>query len=330
MPLDPYKTLGVSRTATADEIKKAYRKLARSYHPDHNPDNAAAEEKFKAVSTAYEILSDDDKRARFDKFGAAGLQDGFDPRAAGPTSRPGTRGGPGGADLKDLFDLFGAGSPFGGAAGGFGGFSPRAKGPTPGSQLDLKIRIRFDQAARGLTTKFQYERPTACPACSGRGISGNAACSRCRGQGLVAESKSLSVNIPSGADNGDKLRIKGKGGDGIGGAAAGDLMLEVQVEPHRTLRRDGIALISTATIGPIDALLGCDASVETLDGLTPVPIPPGHSAGHRVRVAGKGVTRGGKTGDLLVEVTVDASRQPLLDLEARALAEKLRDLVSKR
>jgi DnaJ-class molecular chaperone len=330
MPLDPYKTLGVSRTATADEIKKAYRKLARSYHPDHNPDNAAAEEKFKAVSTAYEILSDDDKRARFDKFGAAGLQDGFDPRASGPTARTGARGGPGSADLKDLFDLFGAGSPFGGGGGGFGGFSPRPKGPTPGSQLDLKIRIRFDQAARGLTTKFQYERPTACPACSGRGISGNAACSRCRGQGLIAESKSLSVNIPSGADNGDKLRIKGKGGDGIGGAAAGDLMLEVQVEPHRTLRRDGIALISTATIGPIDALLGCDASVETLDGFTPVPIPAGHSAGHRVRVAGKGVTRGGKTGDLLVEVTVDASRQPLLDLEARALAEKLRDLVSRR
>jgi molecular chaperone DnaJ len=133
MPLDPYKTLGVSRTATADEIKKAYRKLARSYHPDHNPDNAAAEEKFKAVSTAYEILSDDDKRARFDKFGAAGLQDGFDPRASGPTARTGARGGPGSADLKDLFDLFGAGSPFGGGGGGFGGFSPRPKGPTPGS-----------------------------------------------------------------------------------------------------------------------------------------------------------------------------------------------------
>ena len=328
--MDPYKTLGVSRTASADEIKKAYRKLARSYHPDHNPDNPGAEEKFKAVSAAYDILSDDDKRARFDKFGAAGLQEGFDPRAAAG-GRQGARGpGPGGADLKDLFDLFGAGSPFGGGGGGFGGFSPRPKGPTPGSQLDLKIRIRFDQAARGLTTKFQYERPTACPACSGRGISGNGACSRCRGQGLVAESKSLSVNIPSGADNGDKLRIKGKGGDGIGGAPPGDLMLEVQVEPHRTLRRDGISLITAATIGPIDALLGCEAMVETLDGPTAVTIPPALSAGHRVRVAGKGVTRGGKSGDLLVEVTIDASRQPLLDLEARALAEKLRELVTKR
>lgn len=327
--MDPYKTLGVSRTASADEIKKAYRKLARSYHPDHNPDNPGAEEKFKAVSAAYDILSDDDKKARFDRFGMAGLQEGFDPRATSGGRQGPRSGGPAGADLKDLFDLFGANSPFSGG-GGFGGFSPRPKGPTPGTQLELKIRIRFDQAARGLTTKFQYERPTACPACSGRGISGSAACSRCRGQGLVAESKSLSVNIPSGAESGDKLRIKSKGGDGIGGAPPGDLMLEVQVEPHRTLRREGISLITTANIGPIDALLGCETSVETLDGTIPVTIPAALSAGHRVRVAGKGVTRGGKTGDLLVEVTVDASRQPLLDLEARALAEKLREMIARR
>ena len=324
--MDPYATLGVPRTASADDIKKAYRKLARAHHPDHNPGNAAAEEKFKAVSAAYDILSDDEKRSRFDRFGMAGLQEGFDPRAAGPRS---TRGGStGGADLKDLFDLFGAGSPFGG--GGFGGFSARPKGPAQGTQLDLKIRIRFDQAARGLTTKFQYERPTACPACNGRGVSANAPCGRCRGQGLVAESKTLSVNIPSGADNGDKLRINGKGGDGVAGGAPGDLILEVQVEPHRTLRREGISLVTRATIGPIDALLGCETTVEGLDGPVAVTVPGALAAGQRVRVAGKGVSRAGKTGDLLVEVTIDASRQPLLDLEARALAERLREMTSTR
>jgi molecular chaperone DnaJ len=188
----------------------------------------------------------------------------------------------------------------------------------------MKLRVRFDQAAHGVRTTFSYVAPTRCSACSGSGVSGQSACPGCRGAGLVQEKRNLSVNIPSGAESGDTVRLRAKGADGQGGAEPGDLVLEIQVEPHPTLTREGRDLVTRLVIGPLDAMLGVETTVTGLDGPVTVKVPPAHPAGQRLRVAGKGVTRKDQTGDLLVDLAIDASLQPLRSDSSRDLARQLR------
>lgn len=317
---DFYAELGVGRGASEDEIKRAYRKLAREYHPDVNA-AAGAEEKFKRLSEAYAVLSDPEKKALYDRYGIDGLREGFDPAAYERV-----RAGYGGADI-DLDELFGG---FGNFAGGFpGGFGADfGHGQRRGRDLEIALETTFQQAIEGLTTRFTYKRPTRCSACGGNGRRGNALCATCRGAGLVERSKTLTVNIPRGADDGERIRLAGKGGDGRAGGPPGDLVIRLAVEPHPRLTRDGLDLATRVDIGPLDAMLGTKVDVQGLDGELRVSVPGGVASGRRLRLKGKGVQRGGRTGDLFVEIGIDASLQPLDD-ETRAMAERLRELLTR-
>lgn len=317
MAFDPYAELGVARGADDATIKKAYRTLARELHPDVNPDNADAEARFKRVSEAYAVLSDPEKRGRFDRYGEAGLRDGFDERAWQQAGA--------GFDASAFEDLFGGFSGFGGFDG-FQGFGVRGGGTggRKGRDLEMTLRVGFEQAARGFQTKFRYRRPVACTSCSGTGRTGNQPCAVCGGAGQVERDQSLTVNVPRGADNGDRIRLKGKGGQGRGGAPSGDLLLTLAVTPHETFEREGLDLVVRPTIDPVAALLGTRAEVPTLDGTIRVTIPPGMPPGRKLRVPGKGVERGKRTGDLLVEPRIDASLVELTP-RARELAEQLRE-----
>ena len=307
---DFYETLGVSRDAKDDEIKSAYRALARKLHPDRNPDDAEAEAKFKEVSEAYSVLSDGDKRAAYDNYGKAnGGHHGFDPSQFEEIFG---RGG-GGGGVK--FNFGGGGAQFGGVdfqdlfGGGFGG--PQARGPAKGDDINLKLRASFVQAAEGFATKFTYDRPTVCYACKGNGQVQRNVCSTCGGRGIVPRSKTLSVNVPAGAKDGDTIRLRGKGGQGRRGAPSGDLVLNLMVDDHASLRREGNDLVAAVTVSAIDALLGASVEVETLSGGIRMTVPAGAKSGTRLRARGKGITRGKKTGDLLVEISIDASLDTL-------------------
>lgn len=310
---DYYAALGLSKGASDDEIKKAYRRLARQYHPDIN-DEEGAEERFKAISEAYAALSDPEKRKLYDSYGVDGLRDGFD---ANMYERMRSQGG---IDI-DLEDLFGG---FGGAGfGGFGGFGGFAQQPRKGRDIELGLKATFAQAVRGFSTSFSYQRPSRCSACGGNGVRGQSPCTTCRGAGLVNATKNLTINIPKGAADGDVIRLRKKGADGAKGGPAGDLVITLSVSPHASLGRDGVDLIARLPISPLDAMLGTKADVEGLDGTLRVTVPAGVASGQKLRLSGKGVERGKKTGDLLVELAIDASLTPLDD-ETRALAEALR------
>lgn len=317
--VDFYAELGIAKTATDAEIKKAYRKLAREYHPDVN-DAPEAEDRFKRISAAHAVLSDPEKREQYDRFGVDGLK--------------GSPGGFGGeVNLEDILSAFGVGgfggggSPFAGGGfggnpfgGGGGGFGQARKG----GDLELTLRMTFAQALDGFTTKFTYRRPTKCKTCGGRGIQGQARCQTCRGAGVADTPKTLSLNIKQGAAKGDKLRLKGKGAAGRGGGPSGDLLLTLDVEPHATLRREGLNLVVEAIVSPLDVMLGTKVSVARLEKTMKVSVPPGVASGQRLRIPKKGVTRGTKSGDLLVSIKVDGSLLSLDD-EAKETLGKLRD-----
>ncbi len=300
---DYYRELGVAKGAGADEIRAAYRKLARKYHPDHNPDDAAAEERFKAVGEAYAVLSDENKRRLYDKFGDDGLREGFD-EAAYERMRSGFGGGyGGGAPGGFSFDFGGAqgvdlGDLFGGAFGGGG------RASQSGKDLNLTLRASFEQAAAGFQTSFTFRRPSRCRVCSGRGGVGNSICASCGGRGLTEETKTLTVNVPAGADDGDTLRLKGKGGEPRNGGQRGDVVLTIQVEEHPTLKREGRNLIARAEVTPLDLLTGTTVEVPTLDGAIRMKVPAGADPAVRLRAGGKGIVRKGKAGDLQVELVV--------------------------
>lgn len=317
---DFYAELDIERGASTDEIKRAYRKLARKLHPDVN-DDPDAEERFKRVSEAYAVLSDPEKKTLYDKYGIDGLREGFDPDMYERVRS----GGYGGAEI-DLEELFGG---FGNFAGGFPGFGMHFGGGAPrrGRDVELGLRATFEQAVNGFSTRFTYQRPTRCKACGGAGVSGQSVCTACRGTGTVEQSRTLTVNIPRGADDGDRIRLAGKGGEGRRGAPSGDLVIELHVTPHPELARDGLNVSTRVDISPLDAMLGTKANVEGLDEELLVTVPPGTSSGRKLRLRGKGITRGGKTGDLLVEIGIDATGIELDD-ETRALAEKLRAALS--
>ncbi|WP_067973275.1 molecular chaperone DnaJ [Nocardiopsis trehalosi] len=359
---DYYKVLGVSKTATKDEIKQSYRKLARANHPDANTGDPKAEDRFKEISEAYTVLSDEKRRKEYD-----------DARSLfGGSYRPGGGTGPGGFDLGDLFGQ-GTSTTGPGAPGGerlsdlFGGlFGGRGRGATQsrrGADVETETRLTFDEAATGVTRSFQLTSDAACPTCKGTGAKAGTAprmcpkcagtghenknlggfslsepCSECRGRGLVVDdpcptcsgsgrgksTRTIQARIPAGVSDGQRIRLKGKGAPGENGGPAGDLYVVVHVQPHPVFGKTGDNLTITVPVTFPEAALGADVRVPTLNGLpVTVKIPPGTPSGRTLRVRGKGATRrDGTTGDMLVTVEVAVPRD--LNGDAREALEKFR------
>lgn len=345
---DYYEILGVKKDATADEIKKSYRRLAMKFHPDRNTDDAAAEEKFKEAKEAYEILKDADKRAAFDRFGHDGV-----------------RGGPsgGGFSSEGFSDIFGDvfGDIFGG--GGRRGASQVFRGADLGYELklDLEGAIRGESVTIDVPTQVSCEdcggsgaekgtdpiRCTACngagqvrmqqgffsiqqtcPACKGSGKTITDPCKTCRGRGRNSKTKTLNVKVPAGVDNGDRIRLSGEGEAGRNGGPAGDLYVEIRVEPHKIFERDGSDLSCDVPISFGTATLGGEVELPTLNGTVSLKIPPGTQSGKIFRLRGKGVAtvRDHRTGDLFAQVAVETPVH--LTSEQESLLRKFEDSVS--
>lgn len=339
---DYYETLGVPKSATADEIKKAYRRLARKHHPDAG----GSEEKFKEIGEAYEVLSDAEKRAQYDQFGA--YYGGNVPPGGAPGGWPGGAPGPGGfnyttnVDLGDLGDLFG--SMFGGGAPGAGATagSKRASAQR-GRDLTYEVPLTFEEALTGISTKVDVQRSETCPTCHGSGAapgtspvtcpvchgSGHVAqgqglfsfsrpcprcggsgtvvetpCSTCRGKGSVTKSKPVTVQIPPGVTDGGKIRFKGKGESGVGGGPAGDLYVVTRIKPHAYFTRDGADILLDLPVTPAEAALGAQIEVPTVAGRVKLKIAAGTQDGKVFKLPGKGAPRlkGSGTGDMKVRV----------------------------
>lgn len=339
---DYYEVLGVSKGASDDEIKKAYRKLAKKYHPDMNPGDKEAEAKFKEVNEAYSILSDEQKRARYDQFGHAGVDPNYG--AGGP-------GGPfGGFDMGDidLGDIFG--SFFGGGGfGGFGGGGARRNGPQKGESLRANLTITFEEAAFGCEKELSLNRTEecdechgsgcqpgttaeTCPDCRGTGVvrvqqrtggfafSSTAACTRCRGtgkiihspckscggNGSVKKSKRITVTIPAGIDDGQAVSLRGQGNAGKNGGPAGDLIVGVRVKPHPQFRRDGTTVLYEQPVSFFQAAMGAELEIPTIDGKVKYTLPAGTQTGTTFRLRGKGIPelRGRGRGDQYVTIRV--------------------------
>jgi len=340
---DLYRVLGVSRGASAEDIKKAYRKLARRYHPDVNPGNKEAEERFKEISQAHDILSDPDKRKLYDEFGMGGVQAGFDAaraRAQGEWVRQQGAGfGQAGfgragfgryANFEDIF-----GNLFGGAA---------RSGPQPGQDAEASLEIGLMDAIRGLATQLTIDRPEtcatchssgndptsettcpeclgqgrvqvgrgpvsfgrACPRCAGTGRIGTRTCPTCNGRGQTVRQERLAVRIPPGVDTGSRVRVAGKGTPGVGGGPPGDLYIMIRVRPHPLLERRGSDLYLDVPITVGEAVRGGTISVPTPDGEVRVKVPPGSQSGRLLRIRGHGVPdlKGGARGDLYARLMV--------------------------
>ncbi len=338
---DYYEVLGVSKTATQDELKKAYRKLARKYHPDLNKDNAEAAEKFKECNEAYSVLSDDQKRAQYDQFGHAAFENGG-MGGGGGFGGAGGFGGFGGSGMEDIFDMF-----FGGQ-GGRGGSRAKA-GPQRGADLRFDLEISFEEAAFGLEKEINLYRDEQCEHCHGEGAEPGSKvetcpecngsgyvrytqntmfgqmvnerpCSRCKGEGkiisepckechgkgTVKRNKKLKVKIPAGVDNGSRLRVSGEGEAGPKGGPNGDLYVYLYVKPHKFFERDGTTVLCEVPINIVQATLGADIKVPTLDGQVTMKIPEGTQPGKVMRIKGKGIPslRNSSRGDQLVRIKV--------------------------
>lgn len=339
---DYYEVLGVSKGASDDEIKKAYRKLAKKYHPDMNPGDKEAEAKFKEVNEAYSVLSDKEKRARYDQFGHAGVDPNYG--AGGPG------GGFGGFDMGDidLGDIFG--SFFGGGFGGFGGGGgQRRNGPQKGESLRANLTITFEEAAFGCEKEINLNRTEECDACHGSGcepgttaetcpdcrgtgvvrvqqrtggfaFSSTAPCSRCRGtgkiihspckacggSGSVKKSKRITVTIPAGIDDGQAISLRGQGNAGKNGGPAGDLIVGVRVKPHPQFKRDGTTVLYEQPVSFFQAAMGAELEIPTIDGKVKYTLPAGTQPGTTFRLRGKGIPelRGRGRGDQYVTVRV--------------------------
>ena len=338
---DYYEVLGVSKGASDDEIKKAYRKLAKKYHPDLNPGDKTAEANFKEVNEAYEILSDKDKRARYDQFGHAGVDPNFNPNGGG-------FGGFGGfTDMGDidLGDLFG--SFFGGGFGGGGG--SRRNAPQKGETIRAGVTITFEEAAFGCEKEvtvsrteqcdvckgtgcapgttaevcpdchgsgtvriqrggggFSFSTTTSCPKCRGTGKIIHQPCKTCGGAGSVRRQKKLAVTIPAGIDNGQAVSLRGQGGAGRNGGPAGDLLIGVTVKPHPIFRREGTAVYMDQPVSFVQAALGAELEIPTIDDNVKYEMPEGTQSGTTFRLRGKGIpSLGGRgRGDQYVTVKV--------------------------
>jgi molecular chaperone DnaJ len=348
---DYYEVLGLGRDAGSAEIKAAYRKLAVKYHPDKNPGDHTAEERFKEAAEAYAVLSDAERRARYDRFGREGVggaggfgAGGFDPTIFG--------------DFSDILgDLFGF---------GFGG-GGRAGGAAPGADLRYDLELGFEEAAFGTTRTIEFPRLETCSSCRGAGTAGGGPapacrtcggagqirftqgfftmartcpacrgegrviddpCDECRGEGRVERVRQVAVKIPAGVDTGARMRIGGEGEQGRRGGRTGDLYVVFTVAAHERLRREGPHVLDTVDIGYAQAVLGAEVEVETLHGPSELEIPAGTRSGKLFRLKGQGIERlGGRgRGDHVVEVAIRVPKLSELNDEQRALLAKLADL----
>ena len=328
---DFYETLGVARSASDEEIKKAYRKLAMKYHPDRNPGNAEAEEKFKEVQKAYDILSDKQKRSAYDQYGHAGVDPNM---GAGGFGGFGGFGGAQGFDFGDIFSqMFG---------GGAGGRQPNYQG----ADLQYAVEITLEEAAAGIKKRITipthqecgvchgsgakpgtsattcatchgsgtihvrqaiFQMQQTCPTCHGSGKQIKDPCVSCRGEGRVKTTKTVEVNIPAGIDDGQRIRLSGEGEPGMHGAPSGDLYVVVHVKEHKTFERNGLDLHCEMPISFAIAALGGEVEVPTLDGKVKLSIPKETQTGRRMRVKGKGIKslRSSAVGDLYCHVVVE-------------------------
>ena len=358
---DYYEVLGVDKSASEDEIKKAYRKKAKQYHPDLNPNNPEAEAKFKEANEAYEVLSDAQKKARYDQFGHAGVDPNYGAGGAG--------GGFGGMDF-DLGDLFG--SFFG---GGFGGRQQNPNAPRRGEDVQERVTISFEEAAKGCKRTVETTRiescsecggsgaakgssPKTCPECGGRGqvqtqqrtpfgvISTSKACpkcggkgktvdnpcQKCRGGGRVRRRASVEVNIPAGIDDQQIINVRGEGSKGANGGPAGDLHIVVFVRPHPFFERDGYDVWYNVTVSYAQAVLGATMEIPTLEGKVKWELPAGTQPGEVFMLRGKGIQKlnSREKGNQLLRVIVDVPKK-LTDSQkelVRKLAEELGTPVS--
>jgi len=310
-PASPYKRLGVQRDASPKAIRKAYKGLARKYHPDVNPGNKAAEERFKDIIEAYGILSDPETRKAYDRFGAAGQGQGQGPVGWTPDGFAGGTGFQG--DLGDLFSqIFGRNVR-----------ASRRESPQRGADVEAVMRIGFMEAIRGLKTPVRIQRQRVCAACRGRGLH---SCRVCGGSGRQDHSQTIEVRIPAGVSDGTRLRIAGQGHAGARGGRAGDLRVSVSVDPHPVFKRLGDNILCTVPITISEAAMGARIQVPTVDGTAVLNVPQGTQGGQQLRLKGKGApSRGGGRGDQLVEIRVltpDAG-----DEKVRRLLQDLGDLL---
>ncbi len=307
---DYYKILGVQRSATADEIRKAYRKLARKYHPDINPGDKAAEEKFKEISVAYDVLSDAEKRKLYDEFGEQGLSPGFDPEKARAYQQSARTGGSFSFESGDLNDLFG----YGGFEDLFGRRGAgRRNAARRGEDIETRMDIDFLDAVKGFQTGLTLQRAVPCDRCKGSGKVSNQPCSACGGSGRVGRVETVRVNIPPGAETGNRIRVPGKGGSGIRGGPAGDLYIVPRVRSHALLTRERNDLTMELPITIGEALRGTAIEVPTPTGAVKVKVPAGAQSGQRLRVRGKGVSAHGRTpaGDLYLQLMIKTPKDDI-------------------
>ncbi len=359
---DYYEVLGVSKNASADEIKKAYRKQALEHHPDRNPNNKAAEEKFKEAAEAYEVLSDADKKARYDRYGHAGVSD----HGGGGFS------GGGGMTMEDILRQFGSmfgDSAFGEDPFGRSGGSQRPAGGQRGTNLRIKVALSLEEISSGVTKKIkvkkhvtcnvcngsgakdsssvktcgtchgsgyvrqvrntflgQMQTTSPCPTCSGSGTVVSAFCGNCKGDGRMYAEETIEIDIPGGVEANMQLSMRGKGNAGVKGGPAGDLLISIEEVKHDSLQRDGMNLIYDLYVNFADAALGTSIEVPTIDGRVKIKIPAGTQSGKMFRLKDKGLpsvqSRG--RGDQIVHVNVWTPKK--LNDEEKRLLEKLREM----
>jgi molecular chaperone DnaJ len=304
---DYYEILGVSRSASQEEIRKAYRKLARKYHPDINPGNKEAENKFKEISVANDVLSDPQKRKLYDEFGESGLAAGFNAENARSYRQWQAQSARTGAGRHE-FDTDDLGDLFGGFGNLFGAGRRMRTGPSRGSDIEATMDIDFLDAVRGFQTSLTLRRPVACESCHGTGAKAgsSAACSVCGGSGRVLRPDTIRVNIPPGAEPGKRIRLRGRGEAGLRGGPAGDLFIVPRIRPHPLLTRSGRDLTMELPITVGEAVRGATVEVPTPSGVVKVKIPPGAQSGQRLRVKGKGVGAHGSSpaGDLYLQIMI--------------------------
>ncbi len=302
---DYYSLLGVKRDASEKDIKRSYRRLARKHHPDVNPGNKSAEATFKEINEAFEVLSDKDKRQKYDQYGDQWQHADQFAKAGGQQSPFGgfTQSGSQSFSFEegDLDSLFG--DLFGGARSG--GFRRQTR-PRKGRDIEYPISVNLEEAFHGTERRLSMDSQQACSSCSGTGRIQNALCSICRGTGVVAGQKQLEVTIPSGVKNGSRVRIAGKGEPGVTGGSAGDLYLITSVKPHRQFERKGNDLHVDVAVPLTVAVLGGEVQVPTLKGKLALKIPPETQNGRAFRLSGQGMPhlRGSARGDLLAKVNI--------------------------
>ncbi len=356
---DFYEILGVSKTASAEEIKKAYRKVAMQHHPDRNPGDKASEEKFKEAAEAYEILSDADKKAQYDRYGHAGVSN---------NGRGGFSGG--GMNMEDIFSQFGDifgddifGSFFGGQQRGRGG--QRSRG-VRGSNLRVKLKLTYEEIAKGVTKNIkvkkhvqcttcsgsgakdkgsvqtcstcggsgqvrkvqntflgQMQTVTTCPACNGEGSTVTAKCAACKGEGRQYGEETVSIDIPAGVQEGMQLNISGRGNAGERGGTPGDLIILIEEEAHKELHREGLNVAFDLHLSFSDAVFGTQLEVPTIDGRAKIKIPAGTQSGKIFRLKGKGfpAVNSYEKGDQLIHVNIWTPQH--VTAEEKAMLEKL-------